>query len=63
MMETINKHKNHMTAISFGLLVIGFLASVMGRGKISDFALIIATILASIPIFMKAYQALTNEGF
>ena len=62
-METINKHKNHITAISFALLVIGFLASVMGSGKISDLALITATILASIPIFMKAYQALRMKAF
>ncbi|MEH6953792.1 cation-translocating P-type ATPase [Neobacillus drentensis] len=63
MMETINKHKNHITAISFALLVIGFLASVMGSGKISDLALITATILASIPIFMKAYLALRMKAF
>ncbi|WP_066250762.1 heavy metal translocating P-type ATPase [Neobacillus drentensis] len=63
MMETINKHKNHITAISFGLLLIGFLASIMGSGEISDLALIIATILASIPIFVKAYQALRMKAF
>ena len=34
MVETINKHKNDITAISFILIVAGFAAGVMGNGEL-----------------------------
>ncbi|MCQ6274243.1 cation-translocating P-type ATPase [Bacillus sp. V3B] len=63
MMATIHKHKNHITAISFILIVIGFLSGLMGNGEIKNMALIIATIIAGIPIVIKAYQALRVKAF
>src|SRR4051794_12701220 len=63
MMVTIHKHKNHITAISFILIVIGFLSGLMGNGDIKNIALIIATVIAGVPIMVKAYQALRMKAF
>lgn len=63
MMTIIHKHKNHITAISFMLIIIGFLSGLMGNGNIKNMALIIATVIAGIPIMIKAYQALRMKAF
>lgn len=63
MMKIIHKHKNHITAISFMLIIIGFLSGLMGNGDIKNMALIIATVIAGIPIMIKAYQALRMKAF
>lgn len=62
MIETIRKHKNHITAISFILIVTGFLTGAMGNPMIKNIALILATILAGIPIAIKAYQSLRMKS-
>ena len=63
MIATINKYKNYITAISFFLIVFGFLSGLMGNGDIKKIALVTATIIAGIPIVIKAYQALRMKAF
>lgn len=63
MFKQINKHKNHITAISFILIVIGIAAGIMGNTDIKNLALIIATIIASVPISIKAFQAVRMRTF
>lgn len=63
MIAIINKYKSHITAISFILIVMGFISGLAGNSNIKNFALIIATIIASVPIFIKAYQALRMKAF
>ena len=63
MIATINKYKNYITAISFFLIVFGFLSGLMGNGDIKKIALVTATIIAGIPIAIKAYQALRMKAF
>lgn len=63
MIAHINHHKNHITVLSGILITIGFISGFMGNGSIQDIALIIATIIASIPIFIKAIQALRMKAF
>lgn len=57
------KHKNHITAVSFILIVIGFASGALGNGNLKNSALIAATILAGIPIVIKALQALRMKSF
>ena len=54
----IHTHKNHITAISGCLIVIGYIAGLMKHEDIRNLTLIIATMIAGIPIFIKAYQSL-----
>ncbi|MEG0552156.1 MAG: cation-translocating P-type ATPase, partial [Carnobacterium sp.] len=63
MIAHINHHKNHITALSGILIVIGFISGSMGNPTIKAIALIIATIIAGIPIFIKALQALRMKAF
>lgn len=63
MMAAIHKNKNHITALSAILIGIGFVSGWIGSGSIKNTALILATVLASIPIFIKAYQALRMKVF
>lgn len=63
MIRHINKHKNHITAISGILILIGFLLNFIGFENIRNILLILATIIASIPIAIKAYQALRMKAF
>ncbi|WP_017754093.1 heavy metal translocating P-type ATPase [Calidifontibacillus oryziterrae] len=62
-MKFINKHKNHITFIAAVLIGIGFLSDSIGYGNMKDGALIAATAIASIPIFIKAIQALRMKAF
>lgn len=62
-MSVIMKHKNHITAISFILIVAGFILGRMDMDVYRNGALIIATIIASIPIGMKAFQSLRMKAF
>jgi Cd2+/Zn2+-exporting ATPase len=59
----INEHKNHITTLSGILIVIGFASGFMGNTTIKATALIVASILAGIPIFIKAIQALRMKAF
>ncbi|MDN6626399.1 MAG: cation-translocating P-type ATPase [Pisciglobus halotolerans] len=61
--QQINDHKNHITSLSGLLIVIGFIFGAMGNTSIKDGALISATIIAGIPIFIKAIQASRMKAF
>ena len=63
MLVAINKHKSHLTAISFLLIITGLIAGLLGSATMKTIALILATIIASIPIFIKAFQALRMKAF
>ncbi|MFD2132049.1 heavy metal translocating P-type ATPase [Pseudogracilibacillus auburnensis] len=55
----IHKYKNQLTVISFGLIVLAFILG----GELKSVALIIATIIAGVPISLKAYQAVKMKTF
>ncbi|WP_425457414.1 heavy metal translocating P-type ATPase [Bacillus marasmi] len=59
----MNKYKNHITAIAFLLIVLGLVAGVMEFGSIRNILLVLATILAGIPIAIKAFQSLRMKMF
>ncbi|WP_186579926.1 heavy metal translocating P-type ATPase [Aquibacillus kalidii] len=63
MILKISKHKNHFTVVSGILIVIGFLFGFMGVEEVKSLGLIAATIIASIPIVVKALQALVMKAF
>jgi Cd2+/Zn2+-exporting ATPase len=63
MIQYINKHKNHITTISGILIVVGFILGLSGYESFKDMALIAATIIASIPIAIKAFQGLKMKAF
>ena len=46
MITTIYKHKNHITAISFILIILGYVSGLLGNGEMKNIALIAATIIA-----------------
>lgn len=55
----INKYKNQITLISFILIVLAFISG----GTLKSIFFIIATVLAGVPISIKAYQATTFKTF
>jgi Zn2+/Cd2+-exporting ATPase len=63
MVHLINKNKNYFTAISFLLIAIGVLSALSGYGTVKNLAFLIATIVAGIPIFIKAFKALQMRAF
>ena len=63
MIAYINHHKNHITILSGILIVSGFISGTIGNEWIKAIALISATIIAGIPIFIKAIQALRMKAF
>lgn len=63
MMRYINRHKNHITVISGVLIALGFVLGILGYKGLKDMALIAATIIAGIPIAVKAFQALWMKTF
>lgn len=63
MIAHINKHKNHITVLSGILIAAGFISGFIGSENLKDVALIVATLIASIPIFIKAIQALRMKAF
>ncbi|HCW72960.1 MAG TPA: hypothetical protein DHM90_03255, partial [Clostridiaceae bacterium] len=62
-MQIINKYKNQITAVSFVLIVLGFIFGKMEETGLRNYSLITATLIASIPIGMKAYQSLRMKAF
>lgn len=62
-MRIIMKYKNQITALSFILILTGILAGNAGMEAARNIALITATVLASIPIGMKAFQSLRMKAF
>jgi Cd2+/Zn2+-exporting ATPase len=63
MIKKVNSHKNHITAISGILIALGYIMKLIGMGNVRDILLIIASILAGIPIAIKAWQALRMRAF
>jgi len=63
MIKKINSHKNHITLISGILIAFGFILNLMGYAYLKDLAYIAATIIASVPIVIKALQALIMKAF
>lgn len=63
MLRRINQYKNHITAISGFLIVLGYVFSVLGSQNLRNIVLIISTVLASLPIVLKAFQALRMRAF
>ncbi|GEQ32327.1 cation-transporting ATPase [Marinilactibacillus psychrotolerans] len=59
----INHHKNQITALAGLLIVIGFVLGTLGNESLQNIALITATIIASVPIFIKAIQAIRMKAF
>lgn len=59
----INKYKNKITAISGILIVFGFITGAFGYINFKNALLILATVLAGIPIIIKAVQALRLKTF
>jgi Zn2+/Cd2+-exporting ATPase len=63
MIVKINKFKNHLTAIAGFLLVLALVAHFLDLTDLKQAALLITTVLAGIPIFIKAFQALRMKAF
>src|SRR5699024_7992675 len=55
----IHQYRNQLTAVSFSLIVLAFIFG----GNVKDVFLIMATVLASVPISIKAYQAVKMRLF
>ena len=62
MIGHINHHKNQITVAGI-LIVIGFVLGTLGNENLQNIALIIATIISSVPIFIKAIQAIRMKAF
>lgn len=63
MIHLINKSKNKMTGVSGLLIALAFITNFIGYSSLKDISLIFATVIASIPIFIKAFQALRMKAF
>lgn len=63
MIQWINRNKNRITALSGLLIAAAFTLNLIGLGSYKNTALLFATIIASIPIFIKAFQALRMKAF
>jgi Cd2+/Zn2+-exporting ATPase len=63
MIKYINRHKNHITLFSGILIAAGFILSLTGNVYLRDIVLIIATIVAGVPIAIKAFQAFRMKAF
>ncbi len=63
MIKHLNHHKNHITAISGLLILIGFFLPFTGYGIYKEPMLLAATLIAVIPIAVRAFQALRMKAF
>lgn len=63
MLRQINRHKNLITAVAGILIALGLLAKPLGYPLVRDVLLIIATIIAGLPIGINAFQALRLRVF
>lgn len=63
MMSLLMSYKNRITFVAGFLIGIGFLVGALGLSSVKAILLILATILASIPIFVRAFQALRMKAF
>lgn len=63
MIQLINNHKNHITAISGALIVSGIALGIAGFADTRSVLFITATIIAGLPILISAIQALLLKAF
>lgn len=63
MIKLINRYKNQITAVSGILIVLGFILGFLGYQNLKSIALIVATVIASVPIVINAFQALRMRTF
>ena len=63
MILKIKNYKNTITLISGILIILAFTLGIVGYGVIKSILLITATIIASIPILIKALEALQMKTF
>ncbi|MEH7379446.1 cation-translocating P-type ATPase [Bacillus sp. JJ1533] len=63
MINWINRQKTKITAISGALLVLALIFHLTGFDLVKSASLIIVTVIAGIPIFIKAFQALKMKAF
>lgn len=59
----INKQKTRITAISALFLVVALISYFSGYEMIKTASLLFVTLIAGIPIFIKAYQGLRMKAF
>ncbi|MFU0790797.1 MAG: heavy metal translocating P-type ATPase [Virgibacillus proomii] len=63
MFAFIQRYKKHQTVLSFLFIMLGILLGILGKQEIKNSFLIVATVIAGIPILIKAYQALRMKVF
>jgi len=63
MIKWINTYKNRITALSGILIALGFTLGTLGYTIAADYSLILATLIAVVPIAYKAYLALRMKAF
>lgn len=63
MIKKINRYKNQITLLSGILIALGFILNLMGYSNLKDTAYVAATVIASVPIVIKALQALSMKAF
>ncbi|GAB3055784.1 heavy metal translocating P-type ATPase [Virgibacillus ainsalahensis] len=59
----INKNKKQITFLAGALLILALLANFAGYYDVRQAILVVTTIIAGIPIFIKAFQALRMKAF
>ncbi|MGM0902130.1 MAG: heavy metal translocating P-type ATPase [Bacillota bacterium] len=63
MISTLQKHRNDLMKLSGFLIIFGFITGLTGNDSMKHGAFMAATVIAGIPIFIKAYQALRMKAF
>lgn len=63
MAKILQRYKNKIIIASGLLIGLAFVFPLMGIGKVADPLLVLATIIASVPIFYHAYQAIKLKLF
>jgi len=63
MIRWINKQKTRITNVSAILLLLALISHFTGYDTLKTVALLTVTVIAGIPIFIKAYQALRMRAF
>ncbi|GAA0600368.1 heavy metal translocating P-type ATPase [Virgibacillus siamensis] len=63
MTQWSHKHKKQITFLSGALLILALITNFAGYDTIRQAILIVTTIIAGVPIFIKAYQALSMKAF
>lgn len=59
----INKYKKQITFLSGALLILALIMNIAGYVDIRQGILVITTIIAGVPIFIKAFQAAIMRAF